>query len=101
MGDPADLVAAMDGGGWLPGRPCAFRSLSQQWRTWIAARADYGRIALPVTLVYGEEDWSRPADREANASAIPGARTMQLDRAGHFSCLEKPHEVAELIHAIV
>jgi pimeloyl-ACP methyl ester carboxylesterase len=85
--------------GLLPGHPRAFRSLSQHWRSWIAARAKYSSIELPVTLAYGEEDWSVPAERDANAESIPGARAVTLENAGHFSCLEKPTEIASLIAA--
>jgi pimeloyl-ACP methyl ester carboxylesterase len=96
---PQELVDAMHRCGLLPGHPRAFRSLSQQWRTWIAAREKYRSIELPVTLVYGEEDWSLPAERDANAEAIPRARPLTLEHAGHFSCLEKPTEIASLIMA--
>jgi pimeloyl-ACP methyl ester carboxylesterase len=96
---PSGLVDDMHRCGLLPGHPRAFRSLSQQWRTWIAARATHPSINVPVTLVYGLEDWSRPGEREANASVIPGARAVALPQAGHFSSLEKPHEIANLIMA--
>jgi pimeloyl-ACP methyl ester carboxylesterase len=96
---PQELVDAMHRCGLLPGHPRAFRSLSQQWRSWISAREKYRSIELPVTLAYGEEDWSVPAERVANAEAIPGARAVTLEHAGHFSCLEKPTEIASLITA--
>jgi pimeloyl-ACP methyl ester carboxylesterase len=96
---PQELVDAMHRCGLLPGHPRAFRSLSQQWRSWIAARGNYPSIDLPVTLAYGQEDWSVPAERDANADAIPGARAVTLENAGHFSCLEKPTEIASLITA--
>jgi pimeloyl-ACP methyl ester carboxylesterase len=96
---PQELVDAMHRCGLLPGHPRAFRSLSQQWRSWIAARDKYPSIDLPVTLAYGQEDWSVPAERDANANTIPGARAVTLERAGHFSCLEKPTEIASLITA--
>jgi pimeloyl-ACP methyl ester carboxylesterase len=96
---PQELVDAMHRCGLLPGHPRAFRSLSQQWRSWIAAREKYRSIELPVTLAYGQEDWSVPAERDANAEAIPGARAVTLEHASHFSCLEKPTEIASLIVA--
>jgi hypothetical protein len=40
---------------------------------------------------------SRPAERDADALAIPGARTGTLPEAGHFSSLERPREIAKLI----
>src|SRR5437763_6011057 len=47
----------------------------------IAARALYGRVTAPVTLIYGDQDWSRIAEREANLSLLPGARSISLPRA--------------------
>ena len=94
---PASLVEDMHTCGGLPGHARAFRSLNQQWRTWIAARANYPAIALPVTLVYGSDDWSHPDEREANGRAIPGVRTLSLERCGHFASLEKPGAVAQLV----
>jgi pimeloyl-ACP methyl ester carboxylesterase len=96
---PQELVDAMHRCGLLPGHPRAFRSLSQQWRSWIAARDKYPSIELPVILAYGQEDWSVPAERDANAKTIPGAQAVTLEGAGHFSCLEKPTEIASLITA--
>jgi pimeloyl-ACP methyl ester carboxylesterase len=83
--------------GRLPGHARAFRSLCLQWRTWITARAQYSEVRVPVTLVYGDEDWSRPAEREANSQEIPNARLVTLEPAGHFASLDNPAEIAELI----
>jgi pimeloyl-ACP methyl ester carboxylesterase len=94
---PGALVAELRRCGSLPGHARAFCSLTRQWRSWIAARAGYGAIAVPVTLVYGDEDWSRPTEREANARAIPGVRTVGLERCGHFASLDRPADVARLI----
>jgi len=87
--------------GSLPGHARAFRSLSRQWRSWIDARSGYTNIAVPVTLAYGEDDWSRANEREANANAIRHASTRTLDATGHFSCLEQPQAIAELIRSTV
>lgn len=98
---PPDLVADMHRCGLLPGHAQAFRSLSRNWRSWISARAQYGAITTWVTLIYGDEDWSRPAEREANAHMIPGARTATLQNTGHFASLEQPRAIADLITAVV
>jgi pimeloyl-ACP methyl ester carboxylesterase len=63
----------------------------------IAARALYGRVTSPVTLIYGDHDWSRIAEREANVSLLPGARSIALPRTGHFAALEQPARVAEIL----
>ena len=94
---PDDLVDDMYRSGSRPGHPRAFRSLCQQWHSWISARDQYPSISMPVTLAYGDHDWSRPPEREANRRAIPGAHTALLDGCGHFSSLEKPGEIAPLI----
>jgi pimeloyl-ACP methyl ester carboxylesterase len=86
--------------GRLPGHARAFRSLCLQWRSWLSARAQYSQINLPVTLVYGDKDWSHPAERDANAREIPGADLVTLNATGHFASLEKPLEIAGLIQAV-
>jgi len=63
----------------------------------IAARALYGRVTAPVTLVYGDHDWSRVAEREANLELLRGARSMSLSETGHFAALEQPARVAEIL----
>jgi pimeloyl-ACP methyl ester carboxylesterase len=96
---PPELVDDLYRCGSLPGHAHAFRSLCLNWRSWIAARARYPAITVPVTLAYGDDDWSRPAEREANARLIPGARSLALRDCGHFSSLEAPGEVARIIRA--
>jgi pimeloyl-ACP methyl ester carboxylesterase len=95
---PLSLIDEMHRCGSLPGHARAFRSLNRQWRSWIAARSGYPAIEIPVTLAYGSDDWSRPAEREANAHVIPGTRTIALERCGHFASLEKPDAISQLIH---
>jgi len=63
----------------------------------IAARALYDRVTAPVTLIYGDHDWSRTPEREANLSLLRGARSISLPRTGHFAALEQPARVAEIL----
>jgi len=98
---PPEFVDELYRSGALPGHARAFRSLCVQWRSWIDARAAYGAIRCPVTLVYGDDDWSRPEEREANAHAIPDARSLILRGTGHFSSLEAPQRVAQIIREAV
>jgi len=63
----------------------------------IAARALYGRVTAPVTVVYGERDWSRPPEREANIAVLRDARSVTLPATGHFAALEQPDRVAEIL----
>jgi pimeloyl-ACP methyl ester carboxylesterase len=61
--------------GRRPGHPTVARAIYRNLEGLIAARARYARIDVPVTLVYGNEDWSRPSDRRANVQAIPAPAT--------------------------
>src|SRR3989442_3328389 len=96
---PSDLIDELWACGNLPGHARAFLSLIRQWKTWIGARAAYTSVQaeLPITLVYGDHDWSRPEEREANRRALGNARTLDLAHCGHFSCLDQPEQVARMI----
>ncbi len=98
---PSELVDALHRAGALPGHARAFRSLCVHWKSWIDARAAYSAIRCPVTLVYGDDDWSRPKEREANAQTIPDASSLLLKDSGHFSSLEAPQRVAQIIREAV
>ncbi len=94
------LIDDMRRCGSQPGHAKAFRSLNQEWRSWIAARDGYPAIRLPVTLVYGSNDWSYPSERDAAARLIPAAKVISLDRCGHFASLEQPAAIADVIHEL-
>ena len=65
----------------------------------IAARALYSRVSVPVTLIYGEHDWSRLPEREANLALVGGAQSISLPDTGHFAALDRPDRVAEILLA--
>ena len=71
----------------------------RNWKSWIDARRLYPQISVPVTLVYGRNDWSLPAERERNRSTIPNAELIEIEDAGHFTSLERPEEVAKIVLA--
>jgi pimeloyl-ACP methyl ester carboxylesterase len=62
-----------------------------------AARSLYPRVKVPVTLVYGDHDWSTPKERDEVAALIPGSRLITLPRTGHFSALERPEDIAGIV----
>jgi pimeloyl-ACP methyl ester carboxylesterase len=86
--------------GRRPGYPAVARAILRNLESLIAARARYARINVPVTLVYGDHDWSRPSDRQANIESVPGARYIELRDTGHFTALEAPHEAARILRSI-
>jgi 3-oxoadipate enol-lactonase len=53
-------------------------------------------ISIPTLVVVGERDvLTPPADSEAMAAAIPGARLVTVPGAGHLAPMERPKAVAE------
>ncbi len=76
----------------------AFLSLLRNSASWQTATKDYGRIDIPVLLVWGAQDWALPSEREHDRTLIPGVQMATLDRGGHFLALDRPQE---LIQAIV
>jgi len=48
-------------------------------------------------LVYGDHDWSRPAEREANRALIKGAKMITLKDTRHIASLERPEEFARIL----
>ena len=54
--------------------------------------------SAPVHLIYGEKDWSRPSDRQANKQLLPTAEFTQVPNAGHFIALERPDVPANLLN---
>jgi pimeloyl-ACP methyl ester carboxylesterase len=94
---PDHYLAELRRVGRRRGYPRVAREVFRNVESMIAARALYGRVSAPVTLVYGDHDWSLPPEREANLAALPGARSITLPETGHFAALEQPARVAEIL----
>ena len=94
---PPDLLDEFYRAGLRDGYRAAEYSVFKNWQTWIDARSLYSQITTPVTLVYSRDDWSRQPERERNKQAIRNSELVVLEQAGHFSALEKPAEVADII----
>jgi pimeloyl-ACP methyl ester carboxylesterase len=95
----ADYVDELLQVGSRPGYPTVARAVYQNLPSLIAARSRYPEVEAPVHLVYGEKDWSRRSDREANRKLLPTAEFTQVPGAGHFISLERPDVLADLLSA--
>lgn len=91
------LLDELHHSGSRPGHAAALRSLSRKSQTWVSARDGYPNIKVPVTLAYGDHDWSTGDERDANQRAIPRVRYTPIDHCGHFSSLEQPTDVACIV----
>lgn len=83
--------------GERPGHYQAFLNLIRHMPLWRKTHAVYGEIQVPVLLVYGDQDWSRVAERQATLREIPGARMTTVKNGSHFLPLDQPVAVLEQI----
>jgi pimeloyl-ACP methyl ester carboxylesterase len=94
---PPALLKEMYLVGNRPGHSRAFISLLRNAGSWEIATKDYGRINVPVLLIWGNKDWANPSEREQDRDLIPGVRVATLERGGHFLALDRPQELRDLI----
>jgi pimeloyl-ACP methyl ester carboxylesterase len=94
---PPDLLTEFDQVAHRPGYKRAARKLLAGWQSWSKARDWYRAVPAPVTLIYGDSDWSRPNERERTRALLPNARMFTLKDTGHFSAVENPSELARII----
>jgi pimeloyl-ACP methyl ester carboxylesterase len=94
---PAHYLAELRRVGRRRGYPRVAREVYRNVDSMIAARAAYGRVSVPVSVVYGDRDWSRPSEREANLALLRDARSVSLPSTGHFASLEEPGRVSEIL----
>jgi pimeloyl-ACP methyl ester carboxylesterase len=74
-----------------------FSSLLRNAESWEAATKDYVRIEIPVLLIWGDQDWARPVEREHDRMLIPGVEMTTVKGGGHFLPLDRPRELTEAI----
>ena len=96
-----DFVAELIRSGHRPGYAHVETAYLRSLGSFIQARQLYRHVKVPVTLVYGEQDWSTPEEREATAKLIPHSTLQILGSPGHFSALERPEEDARILMAAV
>lgn len=97
---PPDLLAEFNEVARRPGYKRVARKVLAGWRSWSKARDYYRQISAPVTLIYGDSDWSQSDERERTRSRIPASQMVTLNNTGHFSAVENPSELARVILAV-
>lgn len=93
---PPGFLRELRRSGRRAGYPRVNRAIMRNLSGFRNARSSYPRVSVPVTLVYSEHDWSRPAEREHVARAL-SAETITLPGVGHFSALERPTEMVRIV----
>jgi pimeloyl-ACP methyl ester carboxylesterase len=80
-----------------PGHYRGFLSLLTHERLWPNARKEYPDIKVPVLLVYGEQDWAPPRERERTRSLVPGAVMETVHNGNHFLPIDRAEDLQHLI----
>ena len=94
---PDDLLDEYSRVGNRLGYGKGMRRLLKALPSFVAARARYGSIKAPVTLVWGDSDWSSLPDRAGVEQSVPSPKVITLERTGHFSAVERPQEWADIV----
>ena len=73
------------------------RNVFQNHESWLNDGSLYQGLKTPVNLIYGESDWSKQ-DEKLNTMKALGLNSFHtMKETGHFSFLESPKEVSEII----
>lgn len=94
---PQDFVSEMIRSGRRVGFARVVTNYFRSIKSYAAARQNYHRITVPVTLVYGQYDWSRPSERQEVAKLVPKSEIVTLANTGHFASLEQPQKIANIV----
>lgn len=94
---PKDFLVELRRSGRRKGYPTVGRAIMRSLNSLVEARHRYTDTSAPVTLVYSEHDWSRPAEREHVARLLGDINWTTVPDTGHFSALERPTDMAHIL----
>jgi pimeloyl-ACP methyl ester carboxylesterase len=94
---PDDFLDELLRSGQRKGYSKVARAIYRSLKGFNRARHRYPEVSAPVTVVYSEDDWSRPAERDRVANALTDVQRITLPRTGHFSALERPDDMARIL----
>lgn len=96
---PNDFLIELRRSGSRNGYPRVARAIMRNLNGLVQGRPRYAEVAVPVTLVYSEQDWSHPAERDQVASLLADVQRITLPDIGHFSALERPADMVRILRS--
>jgi pimeloyl-ACP methyl ester carboxylesterase len=94
---PTWLMKLFDQTGHRPGYGYLGRNILKNWRSWAKAPVNYQQISSPVTLVYGENDWSTEEERSHTFNKVPNAKFETIANSGHFLSVDNPNALKQVV----
>lgn len=94
---PSALLSEFNRTGYRRGYRYVERNVFANWRSWDKARALYAGVKAPVTLVYGDHDWSKTSERQRTARELGNINMITLKNTGHFGFVDNPKKLLEVI----
>jgi len=88
---PTWLVKIFDKTGRRKNYRYVERNVFENWNSWAKASTLYHQIKCPVTLVYGENDWSTNEERLNTFNKISNAKIETIPNSGHFLSVDNPN----------
>ena len=73
------------------------RNVFNNFKSWSNHAENYKNITVPLSLIYGKYDWSKIKERERTMTSLGLNSFENLTNTGHFSFLESPKLVSEII----
>ena len=73
------------------------RNVFQNHKSWLNDESLYQGLKTPVNLIYGESDWSKKDEKLKTMEALGLSSFNTMNETSHFSFLESPKEVSEII----
>ena len=80
-----------------PGNIYHTRNVFSNFKSWTEAKDQYKELQVPVTLVYGSQDWSSAEERRESRDLLNPEKYVELRNTGHFSFLDAPEKAADIL----
>lgn len=74
-----------------------FRNVLSNFKSWVDSKRIYDQINKPVNLIYGSHDWATDTEKKETQTLLGIQEFETIENCGHFSFLEKPEKVAEIL----
>jgi pimeloyl-ACP methyl ester carboxylesterase len=94
---PEDLLTELNSAGNRKDYRYVERNVFDNWESWGKARSLYASVKVPVTLIYGDHDWSTLQERERTAKELGGIKAISIENTGHFGFVDSSQKLVEIV----